>query len=184
LRKRQNAKQEKELDNLKETFSEYKLTNYLDLARLRISKTFPYENKPRIYREVSKSILQSFEDMQLIFHFLPLSYQTKIIADSRFSRLLTDQIFPALKQKEQKLSKDLESNKYESYAMHQSLFSIGIEGLIKSMPTGFQNYLLDQITPLMQLMDSITFFYRSTTGKKDIPYPYTIPETQNLNIGL
>jgi len=180
LRKRQNAKQEKELVNLKETFSEYKLTNHLDLARLRISQTFPYENKPRIYREVSKSILQSFEDMQLVFHHLPLSYRIKIIADSRFNRLLTDQIFPALKQKEQKIDKYSESTKYESYSIYQSLFSIGIEGLIKSMPTGFQNYLLDQITPLMQLMDSITFFYRNTTGKKDIPYPYGIPETANV----
>lgn len=180
MRKRQNAKQEKELDNLKETFSEYKLTNYLDLARLRISKTFPYENKPRIYREVSKSILQSFEDMQLIFHFLPLSYRTKIIADSRFHRLLTEQIFPSLKQKEQKIDKDSESTKYESYVIYQSMFTIGIEGLIRSMPTGFQNYLLNQITPLMQLMESITLFYRSTTGKKDIPHPYGIPETSNV----
>jgi len=180
LRKRQNAKQEKELGYLKQTFSEYKLTNYLDLARLRVSGDFPYENKPRIYREVSKSILQSFEDMQLVFHHLPLSYRTKIIADNRFQRLLTEQIFPSLKQKEQKIDKDYESTKYESYVIYQSMFAIGIEGLIRSMPTGFQSYLLSQITPLMQLMDSITFFYRSTTGKKDVPYPYGIPETSNV----
>ena len=102
MRKRQNAKQEKELDNLKKTYSKYKLTSHLDLARLEISETFPYKNKPRVYKDVTDSILQLFEDIQIVFHHLPLSYKTKIIADSNFNRLLENYIFPTLKQKEQK----------------------------------------------------------------------------------
>ena len=60
------------------------------------------------------------------------------------------------------------------------MFTIGIEGLIRSMPTGFQNHLVNQIKPLMQLMDSIANFYRSTTGREDIPYPYEMPGTFDI----
>jgi len=177
VRKRQGSKQEAVLEQLKKTYSEYKLTNILTLARLREPKIFPYSNKIRIYNEVSKKIIQSFNDIQVAYSTLPLSYRNKIVANPAFHRLFTDEIFPSLRKKEQKKKSTEESNDYESFIIYQTMFSIGLEGLIKNMPTGFQNYLSNQIKPLMQLMESITFFYRNTTGKKDIPYPYQIPES-------
>jgi len=182
VRKGQTAKQENKLIQLKETFPRYKLTNYRSLARLRLSKDFPYANQPRIYNEVSKAIDQAFQDIASVFHYLPLSYRTKILAQSSFHRLFTDEVFPSLKEKEQKKKQTDEATEYESYIIYQTMFAIGIEGLIRKMPTGFQNHLMKQITPVMQLMDSITTFYRNTTGKKDIPNPYVIPDTLDYRI--
>jgi len=175
VRKIQTSKQEQVINHLKKTYSNYKLTSHIDFGRLTEPKVFPYMNKARIYNETSKAILQAFEDIQLVYYRLPLSYRTKIIADGRFHRLFTDDIFPALREKEQKKKPIDDATKYQSYTIYHTMFAIGIEGLIRSMPTGFQNYLMDQIKPLMSLMMSITDFYRSTTGKKDIPYPYEIP---------
>jgi len=178
VRKIHTAKQEKIIEDLKKTFSTYTLTSYPNLARLRHSKEFPYGNKARLFNDVSKDIQQLFRDVSAIFHYLPLSYRTKIIASSAFYRLFTDQIFPSLQEKERKTKKLTDTaEKYESFIMYQSLFTLGIEGLIRAMPTEFQNYLITEIKPIMKLMESITSFYRKSTGKKDIPYPYVMPDT-------
>ena len=182
MRKRQTAKQENILNNLKKTYNTYELLTALELGHLQHPKNFPISNESRFYRYVSNRIIKYLEEVRIGYHDLPASYKTKIIANKQFRLLFTEEIFPSIKKEELKKKKAGEDAvTYDSYIMYQSFFNIGIEGLIRSMPTGFQNYLLDQITPLMRLMDSITFFYRSTTGKKDIPFPYEIPETIEYN---
>ena len=178
MRKGLSTKQEGKLDDLKKTFPVYKLTSHLNLARLRLAKDFPYEQQSRLCREVTQNILQYFRDFQVVYHHLPLSYRLKIISDDSFNRCFTDDVIPTLKSKERKSKKPADkAESYESYVMSANLFTIGLENLINSMPTEFQSYLIREVTPLMQLMHSIASFYRKTTGKQDIPFPYTIPDT-------
>lgn len=182
MRKILTGKQIKIINQLEKTFPTYTLTTYPNLARLRHSKEFPYGNKARLFNDVSNDIEQLFRDVSAVYHYMPLSYRTRIIASSAFYRLFTDQIFPSLKEKERKKKPTEKAEMYESFIMYQNFFTIGIEGLIRTMPTEFQNYLTKEIKPIMQLMESITSFYRKATGKKDIPYPYVIPDTLDYKI--
>jgi len=176
MRKRQTAKQEKILNNIKKTYSAFKLMSHNDLARLQYPNDFPTSNESRFYRSVSKQILKFLEEIRIAYHNLPPSYQMKINADKQFRLLFTEEIFPSLKKEELKKKKaGDDATTYDSYVLYQSFFNIAIEGLIRSMPTGFQSYLLNEIKPLMYLMDSITTFYRQTMKKEHIPYPYEIP---------
>ena len=185
MRKGQTANQEKELEILKVTFPDFKLTTYTNLGRLRKSKVFPYSHKSRLCNEITNKILQFFEDLNSVFLQLPESYRLKIISDSRFNSILHDDVLRTLKYKESRAKKPTEkAEQYQSYLIASNLFTIGFENLIRSMPTEFQNYLLREVTPLMEFMQSIADFYRRTTGRLDIPYPYTIPETLSSSVYL
>jgi len=185
MRKGLTAQQEKELVKLKQTYPTFKLTSYTNLGRLRKPSVFPYSHKSRLCNEITNEILQSFQDVNAIFLQLPESYRLKIISDYRFNRILTDNVLRVLKHKESRSKKPTEkAEQYESYVIASNLFSIGLENLIRSMPTEFQNYLLREVTPLMEFMQSIADFYRRVTGRFDIPYPYVIPETLSSSVYL
>ena len=51
-----------------------------------------------------------------------------------------------------------------------NLFSIGIEGLLRTMPSDFHNYLATQLKPVFSLMQSISMYSYDVTGSKKVPY--------------
>ena len=57
------------------------------------------------------------------------------------------------------------------------MFNIGLEGLIKSMPQEFQNYISSQLKPMFELMQSISRF----TGTQ-VPYVHYPDIFQDQNI--
>jgi hypothetical protein len=175
LKKRQNAKQVQVLEYIEKTFPKPNITSPRNIARLREPTHFPYKHKPRLYKEVTKDILKAFHELNGYFYYLPLSYRIKIINDTNFMRFFEDEVIKGtLKQKDAKENDD-DVEKQDSYQLYMNLFSIGIEGLLRTMPSDFHNHLATQLKPIFSLMQSISLYSNDITGSKKVPL-IKIPE--------
>ncbi len=168
MKKGQDAKQEGILDEIKETHPNLTLIKPIEFARLFYPKDFPFENKPRLYREVTEKVIQSFNDYHYATRELPTSYKVKIITSRGFNDCLKS-IFRDMPYVDKK-QKSEEPDKRLSFMMYYYFFNIGIEGLIKSMPEEFRYTLQDQIRPVLLLMQSITRFTLQSGSKKKVPF--------------
>jgi len=175
LKKRLNAKQEKELDRIKKTYSKLKLIDHNEFARLWYPEVFPVANSARFYRDVSNKILQSFSDFHYAFQQLPESYKTKILTDREFYDFFRE-IFQVAEYVDKK--QKVEPDKLLSFVLYYNFFNIGLEGLIKSMPEEFRFTLQNQIIPTIGLMQSITDFAVKANPKRKVPFVHA-PEFMN-----
>ncbi len=165
------AKQEKEFDVIKKTYSGYGFTNLLTVARLRQPEIFPYAKQNRLHKEVALKIIQSWEDIADIFHYLPESYRKEVISSKAFDSLFTTQIFSTLeeevrKKRKQRKHKTANISEETLYRLYLNFFRIGYNGLIKLMPNEFQWYLIDQTQPMFNLMRSISQYTKRITKRK------------------
>jgi len=169
MKKIPSAKQQHSLEYYKNTFPKLRLIVYDDLARLREPELFPYENKARLYNRVKEGIMQSLFDFDYTFHHLPTHYKKEIMASSNFTNFIKE-VFRFSKdiEKEQKTE---EPEELFSFVLYQNFFTIGIEGLIASMPSEFRPYLEDQVKPIMLLMQSIAKYSKRIDPKSKIPLP-------------
>ena len=175
LKKRQNTKQIQVLEFIEKTFPKPNITSPRNIARLREPDHFPYKHKPRLYKEVTADILKVFHELNGYFYHLPLSYRLKIVNDDDFMRFLEDEIIKGtLKQKDSKEEHD-DATKQDSFQLYMNLFSIGIEGLLRTMPSDFHNHLATQLKPIFSLMQSISMYSNDITNSKKVPY-IKIPE--------
>ncbi len=181
MQKVPNAQQEYLLSALKQTFPKLKLVSYEDLARLRDPKLFPYKNKSRLYNRVKDNIMQALFDFDYTFHHLPSSDRREIMSSRNFTDFMKMIIrFSSDVKKLQKLD---ESEKAFAFVIYQNFFTMGIEGLIATMPEEFRPYLQNQIKPIMFLMQSIAKHSQRVNPKSKIPlplYPDVLMERGNL----
>ena len=168
MKKGQDAKQEGILDEIKETHPNLTLIKPIEFARLFYPKDFHFENKPRLYREVTEKVIQSFNDYHYATRELPTSYKVKIITSRGFNDCLQS-IFRDMAYVDKKQESE-EPDKQLSFMMYYNFFNIGIEGLIKSMPEEFRYTLQDQIRPVLLLMQAITRFTLQSGSKKKVPF--------------
>ena len=168
MKKGQNAKQEGILDKIKETYPNLTLIKPIEFARLFHPKDFPFENKPRLYREVTEKVIQFFDDYHYATRQLPMSYKVKIITSGAFDHclqsIIRDITYVDKKQKSEEPEKRL------SFRMYYYFFNIGIEGLIKSMPGEFGQTIQEQIRPALLLMQAITRFTHQLGSNKKVPF--------------
>ena len=169
MRKGLTAKQEKDLNELKKTYSNYKLLELIDFARLRSPEVFPYEHKSRLYKQVTNVILQYMNDFVLTFDKLPKSYREKILLDTQFTSFI-DQFTIWGKDMKKKQS---DSEEQYTFLLYSKFFNIGVQGLINSMPIQFQPYLKNEIKPFLMLMQSIANFSLMMNPK--LKYPSLSP---------
>jgi len=171
MKKGQDAKQEKILTDMKKTHPNLTLIKPIEFGRLFYPKDFPFENKPRLYREVTEKVIQTFDDYHYATRELPTSYKVKIITSRGFNdclqSIIRDMTYVDKKQKSEEPDKQL------SFVMYYNFFTIGIEGLIKSMPEEFRCTLQDQIRPTLLLMQAITRFTLQSGSKKKVPFVHT-----------
>jgi len=79
-----------------------------------------------------------------------------------------DKIKPKNTKSNSKIQNDVDD--FSSSVMYQNFFNIGFEGLIKIMPKEFQEHLITQVKPIVQLMYAITKNYNKLSKNK-IPEP-------------
>ena len=168
MKKGQDAKQEGILDEIKKTHPNLTLIKPIEFARLFYPKDFHFENKPRLYREVTEKVIQFFNDYHYATRELPTSYKVKILTSRSFNdclkSIIRDMTYVDKKQKSEEPDKRL------SFLMYHNFFSAGFEGLIKSMPEEFRYTLQEQIRPVLLLMQSITKFTLQSDSKKKVPF--------------
>ena len=168
MKKGQDAKQEGILDEIKKTYPNLTLIKPIEFARLFHPKDFPFENKSRLYREVTEKVIQFFNDYHYATRELPTSYKVKILTSRSFNdclkSIIRDITYVDKKQKSEDPDKRL------SFLMYYNFFSAGFEGLIKSMPEEFRYTLQEQIRPVLLLMQSITKFTLQSDSKKKVPF--------------
>ncbi len=167
MKKGQTAKQEKILNDMKKTHPNLTLIKPIEYGRLFYPKDFPFENKPRLYREVTNKVIQFFDDYHYATRELPTSYKVKIITSRGFNDCLRS-IIENMSYVDKK-QKSEEPDEQLSFQMYYNFFNMGIEGLIKSMPEEFGNTLKDQIRPVLLLMQAITKFSQQSDSKKKVP---------------
>jgi len=168
MKKGQTAKQEKILNDMKKTHPNLTLIKPIEYGRLFYPDDFPFENKPRLYREVTDKVIQFFDDYHYATRELPTSYKVKIITSRGFDdclqSIIRDMAYVDKKHKSERPDELL------SFQMYYNFFNIGIEGLIKSMPEEFRYTLQDQIRPALLLMQAITRFTVQLGSKKQVPF--------------
>jgi len=175
---------------LMDTHPKFRTTKRINLLRLREPKKFLYENKPRLNEEVTEDLIEVFNELNSYFYLIPVKNRMRVLQSTGFNRFVTEewlvtlqandiQIAELKKTKEKTKSKETKTKKTKSkkdkdeydvnqalsYQNYQNLFNIGLEGLIKSMPEEFQNYISNELKPMFKLMQSISRF----TGSK-VPY--------------
>ena len=163
MKKRQTAKQEKKLEEIKKTYPDLKLIDHNEFVKLHHPDIFPISNESRFYREVSNKILQSFSDFHYAFLKLPSSYKIKILTSRDFSdfiNMITSQDYV--------LKKSEDYEKAFTFLLYQNFFNIGIKGLIETMPREFQTYLNDQMRPILSLMHSIAEYSLKMNPKSKV----------------
>jgi len=168
MKKGLNAKQEGNLMNLKKTLPELSLASYEDLARLRDPEIFPYKNKSRLHNRVKESILKSFLESAYAFQHLPSSDKREIMTSHLFHNLMNN--FINSSKDVEKLQKSDEPEKYFAFVMYQNFFTIGIEGLIATMPNEFRPHLENEIKPILLLMQSIAKYSKRQNPKSKVPH--------------
>ncbi|MEX2193158.1 MAG: hypothetical protein WD717_07250 [Nitrosarchaeum sp.] len=164
MKKRHNAKQEGIIVQLKNTYPNLTLIDHNEYANLWYRKDFEISNENRFFRNIQSKIEQSLIDFHYAFANLPDSYKLKILSGRGFhdfmatlksSTYITD-----------KKQKQADPNKSLFFMTYDILFNIGIDGLIKTMPSGFQHYLDEQMKPILLLMQSIASFSNQKNTKK------------------
>ncbi len=155
---------------LKDTHPEFRTTKRINLLRLREPKKFPYENKVRLDNEVTKDLIEVFSELNTYFYYLPVKNRMKVFQSREFTRFVTEQWLVTLDANDVQISEQKKSGEYNAsqdlaYQNYLNLFNIGLEGLIKTMPEEFQNYISSQLKPMFKLMQSIAKF-----AGKDVPY--------------
>jgi len=155
---------------LKDTHPEFRTTKRINLLRLREPKKFPYENKVRLHNEVTKDLIEVFSELNTYFYYLPVKNRMKVFQSREFTRFVTEQWLVTLDANDVQISEQKKSGEYNAsqdlaYQNYLNLFNIGLEGLIKTMPEEFQNYISSQLKPMFKLMQSIAKF-----AGKDVPY--------------
>ena len=153
LNKIQKIHMKEELESIKTTYRKMKLIKPEEFARLWKPDIFPYSNKNRLYREVTDKILQNFYDFHYAFEKLPDSYKDDILSSGQFGGFM-GKITTHMEYKNWKKGKH-SPIKVISYNLYLKFFTIGIQGLISTMPNEFRSYLENELNPILSLMNSI-----------------------------
>lgn len=169
LTKIQKLNLERQIIEIKNTYPKMKLISPIEFGRLWHPKDFPYGNQARLHKDVKDKILQNFYDFHYAFEKLPNSYKDEIILSGEF-KSVTQKIFDYSKWAERNKS-DEKPIQSLSYALYLDFFTIGIDGLINSMPQEFQRYLTNEMKPILALMQSISKYAKTIDPKLNIPYP-------------
>jgi len=176
------------------THPEFRTTKRMNLLRLRDPKKYPYKNMPRLYDDVTDDVVEVFHELNSYFYYLPVKNRMKIFQSESFNRFVTSEWLSTLqsydiqnaelkksksksRKTKTKQKKEYDVNQALSYQSYQNMFNIGLEGLIKSMPQEFQNYISSQLKPMFKLMQSISRF----TGTQ-VPYVHYPDMFQEQNI--
>lgn len=161
--------QKRRITELKKQHPHLKIIDYDQFGKLFEPDTFPYKNKNRLYQDVSVSIDHFLDSFHYAFRELPFSYKNKIMASGNFNRFL-DTVFTQFEYAStQKKDHDFQDHSFKVYL---KLFEIGINGMIKTMPSEFQPYLKNQLKPTLSLMtlvgkyENLPFKYPSLKDKK------------------
>jgi hypothetical protein len=165
LRKRQTAKQEKELSVLKKDHSNFKLSNHRDLGRFLYPEIFPYANQERLKRNFKEGVIEELNDVEIVFPNLSNKHQQEILTSDQFMRTMS-----ILLDNAEMVKPKNETDNFSSSVVYQNFFNVGFEGLIKTMPKEFQEHLTSQVKPVIQLMYAITKNYNKLSKNK-IPEP-------------
>jgi len=176
LKKRLTAKQEKKLDEIKKTYPDIKLIDHNEFVRLWHPDIFPETNKPRLYNNVSKKVLRSFSDFHYAFMRLPNSYQVKLLISREFDDFMVN-VEQYAKNVDRTQTKEPE--KLFSFLMYYNFFTIGIEGLLNTMPEEFKYYIRDELRPILVLMQSIADFTKKSNPKYKTPFIHAPEILQN-----
>ena len=160
---------ERKTDELKKTYPKMKLISHIEFGRLWNPQDFSYGNQARLHKEVKDKVLQNFYDFHYAFEKLPNSYKDEIVLSNEFNSV-TQKIFDYSKWAGRNKS-DERSIQSLSYALYLNFFTIGIDGLINSMPQEFQRYLTNEMKPILALMQSISKYAKTIDPKLNIPYP-------------
>ncbi len=176
------------------THPEFRTTKRMNLLILRDPKKYPYKNMPRLYDDVTDDVVEVFHELNSYFYYLPVKNRMKIFQSESFNRFVTSELLSTLqsydiqnaelkksksksRKTKTKQKKEYDVNQALSYQSYQNMFNIGLEGLIKSMPQEFQNYISSQLKPMFKLMQSISRF----TGTQ-VPYVHYPDMFQEQNI--
>ena len=151
------------LEEIKKTYPNLRIIDHNEFARFHHPEIFPITNESRFYKEVSNKILQFFSDYHYAFLKLPSSYKIKILISSEFSRFIQ-----TISSQDYLLEKSQENEKNFDFILYQNFFSIGINGLIKTMPHEFQAFLHDQMKPILSLMQSIAVYSLKINPKSKV----------------
>lgn len=168
--KKQAQAQSPEIGFMMATHPEFRTTKRLNLMRLRDPKNFPYVEQSRLFRDVTKDVIEVFHELNTYFHRLPAGKRMEVFQSPDFTRFVDSEWLSTLHANdvqiaELKKTKEYDASKDLSYQNYYNLFSIGITGIIKAMPEEFQNHISKQLIPMMKLMQSIARF-----SGKDVPY--------------
>ena len=192
MRKKQTAREEKELDEFKKSFPRYKLSSMINLARFVNADKFKIEGKStsviaqkdRLDRIMKNGIIEHLNDIELVMSRLSKKHKREILTHDQFNRTLeqffsiarqiqTKPIIKTKKGKKEIVGYELQiatEDKLSSVVMFQNFFNIGLMGLIDSMPPEFKDYLISQSKQIVQLMYAMTKQYNSLSRNK-IPMP-------------
>ena len=165
MRNRQTAKQEKEFNALKKDYSTFRLSKLEDLGRFLYPKTFPYANQYRLKRDIKNGVIEELNDIEIIFPRLLDKHQQEILTSDQYMRTMNIMLDSA-----DKIKPKNDVDNFSSSIMYQNFFNVGFEGLIKTMPKEFQEHLISQVKPIIQLMYAITKNYNKLSKNK-IPEP-------------
>jgi len=168
--KKQSQEQIPEMRFMMATHPEFRTTKRLNLMRLRDPKNFPYAEQSRLFRDVTKDVIEVFHELNTYIYLIPVAKRMEVFESPDFTRFVDSEWLSTLHANdvqisEQKKIKEYDASKDLSYQNYYNLFSVGITGIIKAMPEEFQTHIAEQLIPMMKLMQSIARF-----SGKDVPY--------------
>ena len=168
VKNRQTAKQEGIINQLKNTYPHLTLIDHNEFANLWYPEDFGISNPNRFYRNIQSKVEQSLTDFHYAFAKLPDSYKVKILSGRNFADFMgTIKVYADITDKKQKHD---DPEKLLSFKMYYDFFNIGIDGLIKTMPSDFQHYIDEQMKPILLLMQSIAKFSNQSNPKQKTPF--------------
>jgi len=179
-----SREQNKVLNELRNTHPDFVLCTPENHCRLIFPKIFPISNESRFYNERCQEILQTWKDIGDVFHRFPDIYQKKMIASRAFRSLFETQIFSTLDNearknlRKKKLTASEEKNMALLIKLYTDFFRIGLNGLIRLMPSEFTHLLSEQVKPIVDNMFAINDYTRRIAPEKAklSLFPFTKPE--------
>jgi hypothetical protein len=160
------------LDNIEDTYPNYKLGSYQNLVK--IKNPDKIRNSSRFWNERSEELLNAINDINDTFYHFPVKQKFKIISSKHYQRLF-DEIFVFLDNKIKSTKNDKKQN-LEQFTMMMKLsekfLKIGLEGIEKTMPDEFNEILETKIKDIMLEVQSITKLTERLSPKKSNEVDY------------
>jgi hypothetical protein len=155
------------LEDIKDTYPNYKLGSYSNLVRIKNPNKI--RNSSRFWNERSDEVLNAINDINDTFYQFPVKNRLKMVSSKHYERFL-EEIFLTL---DSKLFSTHNLNTKQSLdeftlmmKLSEKFLKIGLEGLEKTMPDEFDQILEEKIKDIMLHVQSITKLTERLSPKK------------------